>query len=176
MTPCGHWVSQPHRHGRPDKPHHRTQKKMPTLFLICGLPGSGKSTVAKQLESERRALRLTPDEWMERIIGTGYDEEKRAAIESLQWDIAQRLLSRGVDVVLESGFWSRTERDQVRARAKELGAEARRIFLDIPREELRRRLAQRNAVLPPDSKFLVNLSDLDVCAKMFQRPTPDELG
>jgi len=132
--------------------------------------------VAKQLESERRALRLTPDEWMERIIGTGYDEEKRAAIESLQWDIAQRLLSLGVDVVLESGFWSRTERDQVRARAKELG---RRSQAHLSRHTARRAAAQArtgNAVLPPDSKFLVNLSDLDVWAKMFQRPTPDELG
>jgi AAA domain len=77
---------------------------MATLFLLCGLPGSGKLTLAKKIERERPALRLTPDEWMERLVGHGYDEEKRAAIEALQWDIAQRALSLGIDVILESGF------------------------------------------------------------------------
>jgi hypothetical protein len=77
---------------------------MATLFLLCGLPGSGKSTLAKKIERERPALRLTPDEWMERLVGHGYDEEKRSAIEALQWDIAQRALSLGIDVILESGF------------------------------------------------------------------------
>ena len=36
---------------------------MATLHLMVGLPCSGKTTLAKQLEQERSALRLTPDEW-----------------------------------------------------------------------------------------------------------------
>jgi predicted kinase len=131
--------------------------------------------LAKRIERERPALRLTPDEWMGRILGTGYDEDKRAAIESLHWDIAQRALSLGVDVILESGFWSREERSQFRARAAELGAETRLIYLDVPREELLRRLALRNESLPPDSRFRVDLSLLDLWARMFQPPTPEEL-
>ena len=41
---------------------------MATLFLICGLPGAGKTTLAKQLERERPALRLTPDEWIAPLL------------------------------------------------------------------------------------------------------------
>ena len=89
---------------------------MPTLFLICGLPGSGKTTLAKRLKRERAALRLTPDEWMAHIARDGNDEVKRAAVEKLQWEIAQRVLSLGVNVILESGFWARNERDDFRAR------------------------------------------------------------
>jgi predicted kinase len=148
---------------------------MATLFLLCGLPGSGKSTLAKKIESEQPALRLTPDEWMERLVGHGYDEQKRAAIEALQWDIAQRALSLGIDVVLENGFWSREERRQFRARATELGAQSKLIFLDVPREELRRRLAQRNASLQPESGFHVDLDQFDIWAGMFEAPTADEL-
>src|SRR5688572_18649715 len=95
---------------------------MATLHLICGLPGSGKSTLAKKLEGQYRALRLTPDEWMSRILGVGYDEEKRTIIEAIHWDIAQQALRLGVDVILESGFWTRKERDEFRCRARELGA------------------------------------------------------
>jgi predicted kinase len=147
---------------------------LPTLFLMCGLPGSGKTTVARRLEAEHHALRLSPDEWMARIVGTGYDEAKRAAIEALQWEIAQRVLALGLSVVLESGFWSRRERGDFRARAAELGADSKLIFLDVRLDELAERVAERNASLPPGS-FRVEPADLETWARMFERPTAEEL-
>lgn len=147
---------------------------MPTLFLMCGLPGSGKTTLAKRLERERSALRLAPDEWMARLVGDGYDEEKRAAVEAMQWELAARVLTLGLNVILESGFWSRRERDDFRARAAALGAETKLHFLDVPREELSKRLELRNASLPRDT-FYVDDRDLDLWWSQFERPTPDEL-
>ncbi|MGZ4496719.1 MAG: AAA family ATPase, partial [Nocardioides sp.] len=41
----------------------------PTLHLPVGLPGSGKTTLARRLESERHALRLTKDEWVKALFG-----------------------------------------------------------------------------------------------------------
>src|SRR5258708_5633784 len=73
---------------------------MATLHLICGLPGSGKTTLAKQLERDLPALRLAPDEWMARIVGDGFDDAKRAAVEAVQWEIAARALSLGINVSL----------------------------------------------------------------------------
>lgn len=35
-----------------------------TLFITCGVQGAGKTTRARQLEREHRALRLTPDDWL----------------------------------------------------------------------------------------------------------------
>ncbi|MGP0076420.1 MAG: AAA family ATPase [Bryobacteraceae bacterium] len=148
---------------------------MPVLHLICGLPGSGKTTLAKQLERELPALRLTPDEWMARMVGDGYDEAKRAAVESVQWDIAARVLSLGVDVILENGFWSRSERNDFRARATALGARTQVHFLDVPRDELLRRLALRNAALPADA-FHVTGEQLDLWSSQFEPPAPDELS
>lgn len=147
---------------------------MPTLHLICGLPGAGKTTLAKRLERDLPALRLAPDEWMARIVGDGYDEAKRAAVEAVQWEVAARALSLGVAVVLENGFWSRRERDDFRSRAAALGAETRLHFLDVPREELLKRLALRNAALPPDT-FRVSAAQLDAWSRSFEPPTPDEL-
>ena len=147
---------------------------MPVLHLICGLPGSGKTTLAKQLERELPALRLAPDEWMARIVGDGFDDVKRAAVEAVQWDIAARALRLGVDVILENGFWSRRERDDFRSRAAAIGATTKLHFLDVPREELRRRLALRNAA-PEADTFPVNDSQLDLYWSWFEPPAPEEL-
>jgi predicted kinase len=147
---------------------------MTVLHLICGLPGAGKTTLARQLENSLPALRLAPDEWMSRIVGDGYQEDKRAAIEVVQWDIAARALRLGVDVILENGFWTRQERDHFRSRAAEAGAKTKLHFCDVPHAELSRRLAERNHMLPPDT-FRVHQVQLDSYWNMFEPPTPDEI-
>ena len=146
-----------------------------TLFLMVGLPGAGKTTLARKIEHERSALRLTPDEWMGALSFDPYDEAKRAAVEALQWIVAARALELGVDVILDFGFWGRSERDDFRARASSLGAGTEVRFLDVPRSELVSRLSARNAKLPPDT-FHVDEAQLDSYFDSFEAPTPDELG
>lgn len=148
---------------------------MPTLHIICGLPGSGKSTLAKKLEKEHPALRLTPDEWMERIVGDGYNEEKREVVEKIQCEIAEQALGLGIDVILENGFWSRKERDELQSMAKNISVNAKLYFLDVPRDELIRRLNERNKNLPPYN-FHIEESRLDDAIRHFEAPTSDELG
>jgi predicted kinase len=86
------------------------------LILVCGLPGSGKTTTARGLETELDAVRFSPDEWMARIGVDLFDQDVRAEIEAIQWEITQRLLRDGDVVVIEWGTWSRTERDELRPR------------------------------------------------------------
>lgn len=147
---------------------------MATLFLMCGLPGSGKTTRAKELEQAQAALRLTPDEWLVTLGLDPYDDAKRAAVEAQQWQVAARALELGVNVVLDFGVWSRIERDSFRTRAKALGAQTVLHFLDVPRDELRKRLKARNAALPAGA-FHVDESQLDSHFAWLERPTADEL-
>jgi len=154
---------------------------MPVLYLLCGLPGSGKTTEALRLEGERGALRLCPDEWIVALYGDGIHRDRakldavRAPVEAVQWEVAAKVLSRGVNVVLENGFWSRAERQDYRARAEALGAQVELIFLDVPRDELWGRLQKRNAELPPGT-FPVSESDFKEWVGLFEPPTADELA
>ncbi|GAV39772.1 hypothetical protein Saa2_02659 [Streptomyces acidiscabies] len=77
----------------------------PVLILLCGLPGSGKTTLAKRLAPEIPAVRLCPDEWMDDLGIDLFDEEARERLERRFWGHAQELLGLGQTVVLEFGFW-----------------------------------------------------------------------
>ena len=92
----------------------------PRLIIVCGLPGSGKTTLAKAIESTVDAIRFCPDEWMDALGIDLYDEESRARIEGLQWQLAQDLLSLGLTVIIEWGTWARSERDTLRFRRASL--------------------------------------------------------
>ena len=76
---------------------------MATLYLLCGLPGAGKTSLAKRLEQERSALRFTPDDWITALGIDLFDEDKRAVVEAIQWSLAERALSLGASVVIDFG-------------------------------------------------------------------------
>lgn len=147
---------------------------MAVLHMICGLPGAGKSTRALALERETGALRFTPDEWLMRITADARDEAARAAVEALQWELARALLARGVDVILENGFWSRAEREAYRAGALAAGARVRLHYMDAGIDELKRRIAMRNAH-PGPYDVTIDPAEVDGWAALFEPPGPDEL-
>lgn len=158
---------------------------MATLHLMVGLPGSGKTALARELESDHAALRLTVDEWHVRLFGNDVHDDsdeadfaahsaRHAAIESLLWETAARVLVLGVDVILDFGFWTRSERDQFRAEAQTLGAGFRIHFADVSAEVLLERIKARNAQLPPGT-FHIPETKLKDWMPLFEPPSPDEL-
>lgn len=152
---------------------------MATLHLMVGLPCSGKTTLARKLEREQSALRLTPDEWHIRLFGQDTEEPEHDArhsvIEAMLWTIARRALELGTNVILDFGFWAREEREDYRSRAKQLGASSEVHFLDVPADELLRRLAVRNSQPSPTS-FSIPQAMMKPWIAFFQPPTPDELA
>ena len=112
---------------------------------------------------------------MARIVGDGHDEPRRAAVEAIQWELAQRVLALGLDVILENGFWSRHERNEIRARAGDLGVPVQLFYLDVPRAELVRRLGARNDAMPPNT-FRVDPEQLDEWTRDGRLRHPRFLG
>jgi len=90
------------------------------------------------------------------------------------WNIASRALVLGTNVILDFGFWAREEREDFRLRAKQLGASSEVHFLDVPENELMRRLAVRNSQHSQES-FQIPEDMMKPWITFFQRPTPDEL-
>lgn len=78
----------------------------PTLVIVSGLPGSGKTTIAKQLAQERPGVRLCPDDWMEALGADICDGEFRYPVEQFQRTLAADLLRCGTTAIIEWGTWA----------------------------------------------------------------------
>ena len=140
------------------------------LIIICGLPGSGKTTLAKCLEESLDAVRLSPDEWMDMLSINLYDEESRARVEALQWKLGQKLLKLGLVVIIEWGTWGKSERDTLREGARKLGAAVELHYLSATSEVLFERIQRRGMEDPP-----IKYEDVLRWAEIIQVPTEEEM-
>jgi predicted kinase len=143
----------------------------PRLIVVCGLPGSGKTTLARALENRLCAIRFSPDEWMEALSLNLYDEERRGKIEALQWRFGRELLALGLTVIVEWGTWGRSERDTLRLGARALGAAVELHYLSAPADVLFERLQRRATENPP-----IERDALSRWFEMFEAPTREELA
>ncbi len=147
----------------------------PTLVLFCGLPGSGKTTTAKRIEKESKAIRICTDDWLVDLTIDLFDERVRDALQNRLYRLCKELLSHGQDVILEDGLWIRSERDEKRKDAAESGAQTEMHYFDLSFDELWRRLEMRNATkavgaVPITREQLVRYWSI------FERPSLHELN
>ena len=141
------------------------------LIILCGLPGSGKTTLGRALECRLCAIRFAPDEWMHALALDYYDEDRRGKIEALQWRLAQQLLVLGLTVIIEWGTWGRSERDALRLGARALGAAVELRYLAAPPEVLFERIQRRGMENPP-----IERAAALQWQETFQPPTPEEMA
>ena len=152
---------------------------MATLHLMVGLPCSGKTTRAKILEEEYNALLLTTDKWHIKLFGDDameQDHDKRHEnVEEILWEIAKRVLTLGIDVILDFGFWAKAERIYFKNKSKELGVTFKIHFMDVPKDELYKRLDKRNKDLP-EGAFTIPKEYMDEYIRIFQPVEHEELA
>lgn len=116
-----------------------------TLTLFCGLPGAGKTTLARRLEAEGHGIRIATDEWQGAIGVPHADVDFHEALQVVLYQHALTLLRAGVDVILEDGLWTAGERREKVADARASGARIHLHVFDVDHDTLWGRLQRRNA-------------------------------
>ncbi len=146
----------------------------PTLYLLSGLPCSGKSTYATQLESSG-VVRISVDEMMVQSVGRlgiDYDQSDHmkllAPIVVAAREQVVEHLSAGRDVVLDHGLGLREERDDFKQLAEAHGAGWKLLCFDADMSTLGSRCQQRSAM--PGTVPISN-EVLDYLAASWERPS-----
>lgn len=153
-------------------------KKQPTAYIICGFIGSGKTTFARKLEKETGAIRITKDEWIIRIFGNKITSDKNFEmydknITELATNIVFKILKAGKDVIIDEGFWVKSQRDDIKKNILEVGAKPILYYVRCPIEKMRERVVSRSKNPPIDS-FEITGDMFDNYVKHWQPPEEDE--
>jgi predicted kinase len=158
-------------------PHSQSQysdSPVATLILMVGLPAAGKTTRAKELAAARRALRLTPDHWMNPLFEDPMAGGKRWVLEGRLVSVALQALRLGTDVVLDFGLWGRDERSALRWLARSVGAACQVVYLPVNKDVQLARIAHRQETTPHQT-FPMSEAEVDAWREEFQEPDAAEL-
>jgi len=153
---------------------------MATVYLICGKICSGKSTYAAGLRKARHAVLLSCDEITLAIFGQHIGEKHDLVVERTQQYLfrkALEILSDGIDVILDWGFWQKAERDEARQFFALHGIAAEFHYIDVAEDTWQARIDQRNAAIDPENPdaYYVDAALKLKFGALFEPPAPDEI-
>ncbi len=114
------------------------------LFIVCGLPGSGKTTLSMLVSKRYNAMHISSDAVRKELIAKPtYSEEEKEMVYGEVSKRARAALKEGKNVVIDSTCYKKAHRENMRGLAKDAGAKSYTILCTLPEEEVKRRLDRR---------------------------------
>jgi predicted kinase len=151
------------------------------LHLVLGPVGAGKSTFARELVREHRAVSFNLDAWMALLFGA----DERPASGVIEWYLERRdrclelifrsaedVLDVGTPVVLEVGLIQRRDRAAFYDRFE--GRPLTLYVLDAPREVRWGRVERRNVEKGGTFAMVVPRHFFELASDMWEPPEADE--
>lgn len=150
---------------------------MPNIYIMSGLPFSGKSTLSRIISERLDIPRISFDEtWIKtekekgEVLGSS-DIEKWKYINEMCEAEARKFLVVGSSVVYDNLGSNFEQRDKIRQLAEKVGAESQVVYLDVEKEEVVRR---REANLELKQRAQVSDKNFDNALETFEPPRESE--
>ena len=146
----------------------------PTLYLLLGLPGSGKTTAAAEISKLTGAVHLSSDSFRLSLFETPkFTQDEHDSLYKMLDYMCELLLASGTSVVYDANL-NRLEHRQEKYRlAKKTGADTQLFWLQVHRDMAKeRRINKQNQALV--SKHETPHDMFDRIADIFEAPTANE--
>lgn len=148
---------------------------MPILYILCGLPFSGKTILAKKLAEKFGFEQVSIDE-IRFAHGFPWEDSKITAkdwqkIFDESYQRTQEFLQNGKSVLYDSANQDRVSRDRLRKLAKEVGVAAKVIWLDIPLEIIKKRYKENTIT---QERFHLPEKFFNMAVNTYEVPKKDE--
>jgi len=154
----------------------------PTLHLICGSTGAGKTTYSLKLCREQGSVHFAIDEWMTTLFAADREKpdfpwiaERIERCETLMGANVQQLAKLGVSSVLDLSLLRIDQRRKWTAFATSNGMTAKPHFLDADPAERWQRVMQRNEQKGETYRLTVTRFMFDFIESIWQPPSSDEM-
>lgn len=150
-----------------------------TLHFIYGLPGAGKTSLARDLASRLPAVAIIEDEWLAALNDpiTSFEAFVAASrrARAVIGPLTTRLLALGTSVVFDFAGNTVAHRAWARSLADAAGAAHVLHVIEVPLDECKRRVRERNAA-KPEGLFYGEVAEalVDAVARHVVPPSPDE--
>jgi predicted kinase len=148
----------------------------PHVYLMCGIAGSGKTTLAKQLV-DIGFKRLSIDEYIWKEFGRygiDYSPEQYPGLQKkAEHQLEQQLitcLKQKQSLVIDYSFWSRANRQKYKALIEGFGIKCTIVFLKVNYKTLKIRLKKRSSKVDANAAFTVTDEILDRYYAGFEEP------
>jgi hypothetical protein len=147
-------------------------------MLYADLSEQVKLLLPENWKRKQKAIRITKDEWIIKIFGNKITADKNFErydknITELATDIAFRILKAGGDVIIDEGFWVKSQRDDIKKKILNIGAQPILYYVECPVEKMRERVVNRSKTPPLDS-FEINEEMFDKYLKYWEPPIVEE--
>lgn len=147
----------------------------PTLYLMLGYPGAGKTTTAQILRQLTSAKHLWADlVRRQTFVNPTHSHDENLKLYKKMNIQTKRLLGRGESVIFDTNFNFYKDREKLRLIAKQAGAKALIIWVRTPKE-----IAKARATTNAHKQGTRVLGDMpaeefDRMSNNLQEPRPDE--